>query len=128
MCQFRQKALTIAVSASLGSVSLLPVTVMGQIYVANGDSSIGIGNVAEYTTSGAGLNTPLVPGFSAFNLHWITASGSDLYVTNGNSIGEYNTSGGTINAALVSGLSSAQGIAISGSDLFVANAQQQHNW
>src|ERR1043166_8588318 len=36
-------------------------------------------------------------------------------------IGEYDTSGGTINATLVSGLSVPNGMAVSGSELFVTN-------
>ena len=35
-------------------------------------------------------------------------------------IGEYTTSGATVNASLISGLNNPQGIAVSGSDLFVA--------
>jgi hypothetical protein len=36
-------------------------------------------------------------------------------------IGEYTTAGATVNAALVSGLNTPQGLAVSGSDLFVVN-------
>ena len=36
-------------------------------------------------------------------------------------IGEYTTSGATVNAALISGLNVAHGVAVSGSNLFVAN-------
>ena len=50
------------------------------------------------------------------------ARGDIIFVTNfGNdTIGEYTTSGTTVNASLISGLSSPEGIAVSGSDLFVA--------
>lgn len=56
-------------------------------------------------------------------------SGSDIFVTNYfNSsttpgtgfIGEYTTSGSTVNTSLVSGLDNPSGIAVSGSDIFVA--------
>lgn len=40
-------------------------------------------------------------------------------------IGEYTTSGATVNASLISGLGSPNGLAISVSDLFVANG---HHW
>jgi hypothetical protein len=36
-------------------------------------------------------------------------------------IAEYTTSGATVNASLISGLSFPEGIAVSGSDLFVVN-------
>ena len=56
-------------------------------------------------------------------------SGSNLFVANYGSgtIGEYTTSGATVNAALVSGLNEPFGIAVSGSNLFVAN-RQRHDW
>jgi hypothetical protein len=49
-------------------------------------------------------------------------SGSDLFVTNyyGNTVGEYTTSGATVNASLV-GVDNPDGIAVSGSDLFVVS-------
>ena len=37
-------------------------------------------------------------------------------------IGEYTTSGATVNASLISGLSVPEGIAVSGSDLFVTTS------
>ena len=50
-----------------------------------------------------------------------TAQG-DIFVTNYNgTVGEYTTSGATVNASLVSGLYEPMGIAVSGSNLFVAN-------
>ena len=52
-----------------------------------------------------------------------TAWGGDIYVTNygTGTIGEYTTSGGTVNARLVSGLSQPEGIAVSGSNVFVTS-------
>src|SRR4051812_5476431 len=46
-----------------------------------------------------------------------------IFVTNAvdGTVGEYTTAGATVNPALISGLSYAGGIAVSGSDLFVAN-------
>ena len=60
-----------------------------------------------------------------------TARGQEIYVTNssGNgTIGEYTTSGAVVNASLVSGLNDPTGIAVSGSDLFVANHGDRHDW
>jgi autotransporter-associated beta strand protein len=46
-----------------------------------------------------------------------------LFVIDGNStIGVYTTSGATVNASLVSGLNTPAGIAVSGSNIYVANA------
>lgn len=52
----------------------------------------------------------------------LTARG-DIYVVNygTNTIGKYSNSGGVVNASLISGLHQPQGIAVSGSNLFVAN-------
>ncbi len=54
-----------------------------------------------------------------------TVSGQ-IYVLNqgnGSTVGEYTTAGATVNASLVSsGLSAPYGIAVSGGDIFVANA------
>ena len=43
-------------------------------------------------------------------------------------IGEYTTSGAVVNASLVSGLNYPFGIAVSGSNLFVANSRHRHDW
>jgi len=46
---------------------------------------------------------------------------AQLYVGQGATVGEYNaTTGAAINASLITGLSEAEGVALSGSDLFVA--------
>ena len=52
----------------------------------------------------------------------LTARG-DIYVVNygTNTIGKYSNSGGVVNASLISGLHQPQGIAVSGSNLFVTN-------
>ena len=42
-------------------------------------------------------------------------------------IGEYTTAGATVNAALISGLNGPLGIAVSGSNLFVANYGDWHD-
>jgi hypothetical protein len=49
---------------------------------------------------------------------------AQIFATNfsGNTIGEYTTSGATVNPSLLSGLSGPTGIAVSGGDLFVVNA------
>ena len=52
-----------------------------------------------------------------------TSRGQNLFVATANdAVGEYNAiTGATINAALISGLNEPEGMAISGSNLFVAN-------
>ena len=54
-------------------------------------------------------------------------SGSNLFVANQDQlgrgiVGEYTTSGATVNASLITGLNAPYGIAVSGSNLFVANS------
>ena len=51
------------------------------------------------------------------------ARADQIFVANGlaDTVGEYTTAGAPVNPALISGLSNPFGIAISGSDLFVAN-------
>lgn len=106
--------------------ALMPATAQGQIFVTNATSTpTELGNIAEYSTAGASLNVPLVSGLPAFACQWIGLSGSDLFVTNGNTnaIDEYTTSGNLVNstATLISGLNSPTGITASGSDLFFIN-------
>ncbi len=82
--------------------------------------------IGEYTTSGATVNPALISLPSPGSPEAITVSGSDVFVAsqccfNPGSISEYTTSGATVNASLVTGLNSVGlGIAVSGSDLFVA--------
>src|SRR5580704_9675308 len=57
----------------------------------------------------------------------VTLKAQDLYVSiinfgHPDVVGEYGLDGSTVNASLISGLDSPNGIAISGDDLFVANA------
>jgi hypothetical protein len=93
------------------------------LFVVNyGSNSIG-----EYTTSGATVNADLISGLSDPG-GGIAVCGSDLFVVNVaggyegyGMIGEYTTSGAVVNASLVSGLYIPGAIAVSGSDLFVAN-------
>lgn len=59
-----------------------------------------------------------------FMLLSISAAHAQIYVTElgiPSFIGEYNTNGSTVNASLISSSLSPEGIAISGSDIFVAN-------
>ncbi len=56
------------------------------------------------------MNASLVSGLDHPN--GIAVSGSNLFVTNGNSIGEYTTSGAVVNADLVSGLQGPWAIAV----------------
>jgi hypothetical protein len=67
----------------------------------------------------AGLFAVLLGLFSAG-----AARADEIFVTNAgaDTIGEYTTAGATVNAALISGLNFPEGIALSGSDLFVVNS------
>ncbi|HME68325.1 MAG TPA: PEP-CTERM sorting domain-containing protein [Myxococcota bacterium] len=58
------------------------------------------------------------------------ATGDNLFVTNFTSgtIGEYTTSGATVNVSLVTGLSAPAFLAVSGSNLFVANEGAPAPW
>ncbi len=52
----------------------------------------------------------------------LSGTAGQIFVTDGiNTVGEYTTSGATVNASLISGLNNPQGMAVSGSDLFVTN-------
>ena len=83
------------------------------------------GTVGEYdAATGATVNAALITGPGGFaDPNFVTVAGSNVYVTNESTgtIGEYTTGGATVNAALVSGLNSPFGLAVSGSDLWVAN-------
>jgi hypothetical protein len=94
----------------------------GFIYVTNA----GTGTVGKYTTSGETINASLISGVHPAD---IEVSGNDLYITDFNgplsgfgSVGKYTTSGATINASLIPTLLFPYALAISGTNLFVANA------
>lgn len=90
------------------------------LYVGNFNTG-GNGFVNEYTTSGVPVATPLISG-TFFAPTAVAISGSDLYVATSTTIGKYNAiTGATINASLVAGLNQPNGIAVSGSNLFVTN-------
>jgi hypothetical protein len=82
------------------------------------------GTIGEYTTSGEVVNASLISGLGTpGSLSSIAVSGANLFVVNQgdtNTIGEYTTDGTTVNASLISGFV-PYGIAVSGSNLFVAN-------
>ena len=98
--------LLLAVVAATASLWVMRGKACGQFFVTTAS-----GNVSEYTTSGATLNTSLVTGLSSPS--GIAVYGSNLFVADrGNdikpgtgTIGEYTTSGATVNASLVTGLS-----------------------
>ena len=105
-------ALVVSVGAALSSATVRG----GDIYVVNSST----GTIGEYTTSGAVVNTSLIPG-----LNWpdgIAVSGSNLFVANtdSNTVCEYTTSGAVVNTSLISGVNWPTGIAVSGSNLFVS--------
>jgi hypothetical protein len=82
--------------------------------------------VSEYTTSGSLVNPSLIAGRDTTA---IGISGDELFVSgygppstfNNNEIGTFSTTGVPLTVPLISKLDGAFGIAISGSDLFVAN-------
>ncbi len=91
-----------------------------QIFVTNlGDVSALDGTVGKYSTSGAALNAPLIPGL--FQPKGIAVSGDKLFVSSpgSNAIAEYTTSGVLVNPSVISGLNAPQALAVSGTDLFV---------
>jgi len=98
------------------------------LFVAYGGGFISGGSdkVGEYTTSGAPVNASLITGLSLGNNQSIALSGSNLFTasTISSSIGEYTTSGATVNASLITGLFNLEGVAVSGSDLFVLTGNQ----
>jgi hypothetical protein len=67
---------------------------------------------------------PLLSGIALAFVSGVTSgtAHAQIFVANsGNgTIGEYTTSGATVNASLITGLNKIQGIAVSGSDLFVS--------
>ena len=63
---------------------------------------------------------PLTAVFAGSTLATAARAG-DIFVTYGASMDEYTTSGATIQTSLVTGFASPNGMAVSGSDLFVTN-------
>src|SRR5580658_5097194 len=49
----------------------------------------------------------------------VLLSNSQILVVNGTTVGEYNSNGSTVNSSLIAGLSNADGIAVSGANVFV---------
>ena len=101
---------------------LLPA--QGQIFVDSDNGFAGDGSVGEYNLNGTAINTSLIPYGSLYLPNQMTASGSYLYIVNATgsgTIGKYTTSGATVSPSpLVSGLNNPYGVAVSGTDLFVA--------
>jgi len=109
---------------ALLAAALAPRAARGQIFVEN---NVG-GDVEEYGLDGTPMNTSLIPWLH--DAEGIAASGSNLFVTYDNfTINEYTMSGATVSAPWVggtpgsppSGLGCPYGIAVSGSNVFVAN-------
>jgi hypothetical protein len=108
---------------ALAALLSVPKPAPAQIFVSSAGSN---GTIAEYSTSGAPINTSLVTG-----LNWpdgMVLVGSNLFEINAFSsttgtMGEYTTSGATVNSALVSGsgLAGPQALAVASGNLFVAN-------
>jgi hypothetical protein len=111
---------TLTASLVTGLVGSSDVAVAGaDLFVADANASV----IGEYTTGGTTVNPALVQLSGAGDPNFITVAGTDVYVTNqsAGTIGEYTTAGATVNSSLVMGLSAPYGIAVSGSDLWVAN-------
>ena len=86
------------------------------------------GKIGEYTTSGATVNASLITGLPTELANSIAVSGGDIFVTlfnfsnpNQTSVAEYTTAGALVNSSLISNLPGSLGIAVSGSELFLAN-------
>jgi hypothetical protein len=69
-------------------------------------------SIAEYTTSGATVNTSLISGVSGPQDIGIAVSGLDLFVASGSTVGEYTTLGATVNASLISDLNTPQNLTV----------------
>ena len=86
------------------------------IYVANLSSGV----VGKYTTDGTTLDASLISGFPGLTA--LTVADGFLYVVDAvnGTVGKYNLDGTVVDAGLVMGLGSTpEGIAISGTDLFL---------
>ncbi len=110
-------------NATAGVVILDSLNAASSIAVSGSNLFVIHGStLGEYTTTGGVVSASLVNLVEGSTARGLVLSGSDLFVTEGNgTIGEYTTSGAVVNASLVSGLNAPTGIAIFGSDLFVAN-------
>lgn len=91
------------------------------LYVLNGG-----GVVDEYNaTTGGIVSEPLLtaPSTESFSPLTLTISGNDLFIaTSSTTIGEYNaTTGALITGTFITGLDNPLGMAISGTDIYVAN-------
>lgn len=120
------------VNASLISGLNTPegIAILGtNIFVANENGD----TIGEYTTSGTTVNASLISGLDY--PAGIAISGSDLFIENsvfvsGSTfnyyVNEYTTSGALVDAPLITGgLNADLGIAILGTNLFVANFKGQ---
>ena len=61
----------------------------------------------------------LMPATARGQIIYVAVQNNSYYHNASGVIGEYTASGATVNASLVSGLVDPQGVAVSGSDLFV---------
>jgi hypothetical protein len=86
------------------------------LFVTNADGN----SIGKYTTAGATMDASLVSG-PALN----GAAGLVMFVMNSfnGTVGEHTTAGATVRASLISGLVGSEGIAVSGTDLFVTHAR-----
>jgi len=80
--------------------------------------------ISEYTTSGAVAKDPLISGQPGA----LAIANGNLYVTHGGNTGTGSValctlSGTLLNSSLISGLDDPHAIAISGTDLYIANYQ-----
>lgn len=109
--------------------------VLGDMAISGGNlfvSSVRFGphdTVGEYSLTGAPINPALI-SFSNGFASALAVSGSNIYVRNStnqeergvDTIAEYTSSGALVNPAFISGLTDPFAIAISGSDIFVGEA------
>jgi hypothetical protein len=101
------------------------------LYVTNVASGGSTGSIGAYATSGATINASLVTGLSS--PHGVVVGGTisgntkALYVTHAfdggghQGVAEYNTDGGTVNASFITDQHDPEGLALSGTNLFISN-------
>ncbi|HEY4328130.1 MAG TPA: PEP-CTERM sorting domain-containing protein [Phycisphaerae bacterium] len=135
---WRRVALCVLPLAGLTFLASMPVAARGDIYVLNFASAAGNGaegTISQYSQSGQLMNPAVVSGL--LDPRQMALSGQNFYVattdpalnSTAQDIGQYTTSGVRVNAALISGTATfpagvnfVNSIAVSGSNIFVANS------
>jgi len=131
--EYTTSGATVNASLISGLVAPMAIAVVGSdLFVGDSNAAGSAGVIREYTTSGATVNASLITTNGRFPVGF-AVSGSNLFVlfegqntvacsgTGCNGVAEYTTSGATVNANLIT-LGGVPGdIAVSGSNLFIAD-------